>query len=245
MKVLILGGNGKLGPWVVEALEDGDYDLRVTDVGAIDTPHESMVVDVADFDQVRRAAEGMDAIVNCSVLRSHRKIAFDVNTRGTYNAVRAAVELGMSRFVNTGPHFTVTGSVYHRFDYGIAEEVPAHSGTGLYALTKATGQEICRIFSDNHPIHILCLLFLNFKPPEPEPGAEGLDLTNFSVTFRDAGEAVRLALEVDLETLPSRNEVFFITSDLPHGKYSNAKARRLLGFEPQDKLEKYWRRKNQ
>ena len=51
MKVLILGGDGMLGPWVVEALE-GHCDLRVTDVSAIDTPHESMVVDVADFDQV-------------------------------------------------------------------------------------------------------------------------------------------------------------------------------------------------
>ena len=244
MKVLILGADGKLGPWVVRALE-GHCDLRLTDVSAIDTPHDSMVVDVADLDQVMRATEGMDAIVNCSVLRSHRKIAFDVNTLGTWNAVRAAVEHGMSRFVNTGPHFTVTGPVYYDFDYGISAEVPAHSGTGLYALTKACGQEICRIFSENHPIHILCLLFLNFKPPEPEPGAEGRDLTNFSVTFRDAGEAVRLALEVDLETLPSRNEVFFITADLPHGKYSNAKARRLLGFEPQDKLEKYWRRKRE
>ena len=170
MKVLILGGDGMLGPWVVEALE-GHCALRVTDVSAIDTPHESMVVDVADFDQVMAAAEGMDAIVNCSVLRSDGKIAFDVNTLGTYNAVRAAVEHGMSRFINTGPHFTVAGSVYYDFDYGISEEVPAHPGTGLYALTKATGQEVCRLFSENHPIHILCLLFLNFKPPAPEPEA--------------------------------------------------------------------------
>ena len=47
---------------------------------------------------------------------------------------------------------------------------------------------------------------------------------------------------MDVRTLPSRNEVFFITGDLPHGKYSNAKARRLLGFEPRDTLEKYWRK---
>ena len=242
MKVLILGADGQLGPWVVKALE-GRCDLRLTDLAPVDTPHETMAVDVSDLDQVMAAAEGTDAIVNCSVLRSHRRVAFDVNTLGTYNAVRAAVELGMERFINTGPHFTVTGNVYNRFDYGITEEVPPHSGTGLYALTKSAGQEICRIFSQNHPIHVLCMLFLNFKPPEPEPGAEGLDLTNFSVTFRDAGQAIRLALEVDLERLPSRNEVFFITADLPHGQYTNAKARRLLGFEPQDKLEAYWRRR--
>mgnify|MGYP002526434604 CR=1 FL=1 len=40
MKVLILGGDGKLGPWVVKALEGGDYDLRVTDVNEPDTPHD-------------------------------------------------------------------------------------------------------------------------------------------------------------------------------------------------------------
>ena len=31
MKVLILGGNGMLGPWTIKALE-GRHDLRVTDI---------------------------------------------------------------------------------------------------------------------------------------------------------------------------------------------------------------------
>ena len=231
-----------LGPWVVKELE-GHYDLRLTDIVDIDSPHETMRVDAADFGQVMAAAEGMDAIVNCSVLRSHRKIAFDVNTLGTWNAVRAAVELGMPRFVNTGPHFTVTGSFYHLFDFGIPEEVPAHSGSNnVYALSKSAGQEICRLFAANHPIHVLCMLFLNFRPHQAPADMAGGDLNPFTVSWRDAGKAIRLALEVDLATLPSRNEVFFVTADLPHGKYSNAKAKRLLGFEPQDRLEEYWRK---
>ena len=99
MKVLILGAHGMLGPWVVKALQ-GHYDLRLTDIVDIETKHESMRVDVANFDQVIAAAEGTDIIVNCSVLRPHPKIAFDVNTLGTYNALRAAVELKMARFIN-------------------------------------------------------------------------------------------------------------------------------------------------
>ena len=241
MKVLILGANGMLGPWVVQALE-GHYDLRLTDIVDMHSPHETMYVDVADGDQVRAAAEGIDVIVNCSVLRPHRKIAFDVNTLGTYHAVRAAAELGMQRFINTGPHYTVTGSLYHEYDFGIPEEVPPHSGTdNVYALSKSAGQEICRIFAANHSLHVLCMLFLNFRMPEPEPGQAGMDLNPFTVSWRDAGQAIRLGLEVDLATLPSKNEAFCVTADLPHGKYSNAKARRLLGFQPQDKLEKYWR----
>ena len=59
MKVLILGGNGYLGPHVVKALEPY-YTLRVTDINDIETKHESMHIDVGSLDQVMRAAEGMD-----------------------------------------------------------------------------------------------------------------------------------------------------------------------------------------
>jgi hypothetical protein len=39
------------------------------------------------------------------------------------------------------------------------------------------------------------------------------------VTFADAAACIRKMLEVDLAVLPSQNEIFFCTSDLPHGEY--------------------------
>ncbi|MBI1922797.1 hypothetical protein HYR99_00960, partial [Candidatus Poribacteria bacterium] len=80
MKVLILGGHGYLGPHVVKALEPY-YQLRITDIKPIETQHESLQVDVSSLDAVMKAAEGMDAIINCSVLRHDRQLAFDVSTR--------------------------------------------------------------------------------------------------------------------------------------------------------------------
>ena len=241
MKVLLLGGNGFLGPHVVEELQDA-YSLRITDIVPIDSPHETMQVDVSDLDQVRRATEGTDATINCSVLRPHRKIAFDVNAIGTYNGIRAAVENGHARFINTGPHFTQVGPSYEHYDFDINEEVPLHSGLNLYAHSKSVGQEICRVFAANYPIHVLTTLFLNFRDAVPAPDQLGSDLNPFSVTFPDAARALRKCLEVELETLPSRCEVFHITTDTPHGRYSNAKARHLLGWVPQDLLEGYWRK---
>ena len=241
MKVLLLGGNGFLGPHVVEELQDA-YSLRITDIVPIDSPHETMQVDVSDLDQVRRATEGTDATINCSVLRPHRKIAFDVNAIGTYNGIRAAVENGHARFINTGPHFTQVGPSYEHYDFDINEEVPLHSGLNLYAHSKSVGQEICRVFAANYPIHVLTTLFLNFRDAVPAPDQLGSDLNPFSVTFPDAARALRKCLEVELETLPSRCEIFHITTDTPHGRYSNAKARRLLGWVPQDLLEGYWRK---
>jgi nucleoside-diphosphate-sugar epimerase len=241
VKVLLLGGNGSLGPHVVNELQ-GDYELRITDIVPIESEHETMEVDVSDIDQVRKAAEGTDAIVNCSVLRPHRQLAFDINAMGTYNAVLASVEQGHSRFINTGPHFTQVGPSYEHFDFAINEEVPLHPGLNLYAHSKSVGQEICRVFSANHPLHILTTLFLSFRQAEPKPDQLGGDTNPFSVTFPDGARAIRKCLEVDLETLPSRCEIFHITTDTPHGRYSNAKARRLLGWEPQDLLEGYWRK---
>jgi nucleoside-diphosphate-sugar epimerase len=239
MRVLILGGNGFLGPHVVRELER-DHELLVTDMGPVDTKHPTQSVDIADWDQVRRAAQNTDAIVNCSVQRQDRRGAFSVNTQGTLNALRAAVEQGHQRFINTGPRFTVVGPSYLEYDFGIREEVPPHPGTGLYALSKSLGQELCRVYAQRHPIHVLTLLFSSFVDPAPAHSpVEGMN--PFAVTFADAARGVRCALEVDPECLPSRCEIFFMSVDLPQDQVRHGKARRLLGWQPQHSLGDYYR----
>ena len=101
MRVLILGATGYLGPHVVKALEN-EYVLRLTDIKESSwEEHEYLQVDVSDPEQVLRAAEGMDAIINLSVLRWDPEQAFDVNTRGTYNVLTAAQTHGIRRIINT------------------------------------------------------------------------------------------------------------------------------------------------
>ena len=241
MKVLILGANGQLGPHVVDALE-GEHTLRLTDVNEPpDTPHEYQKLDVADLDRVIAAAEGMDAIINLSVLRPDRQVAFDVNARGSYNAMAAAVHHGIRRVINTGPHFTIAGPTYENLDHLIGPDIPTQSGTLLYAITKSLGQEICRVFTENHDVSVLTLLFYNFRYPD-DHSADGQDFTPFSVTWQDAAQAFRPALTVDLDSLPSRCELFYIFADLPHGKFSNEKAKRVLGWQPTNSLEQFWKR---
>lgn len=237
MKVLILGGNGHLGPHVVKALEP-HYSLRVTDINDIDTKHESMHIDVGSLDQVLKAAEGMDTIINCSVLRHDRQLAFDVSTRGCYNMMRAAVEHGIKRIINTGPHFTIQGESYTSYDYEINPDVPPHTSTGLYPITKGLGQEICKVFTEHYDIYVLCYLFLSFQNLDYD--RKGTDLNPFSVSWRDAGKAFQLGLEIDLEELPSKCEIFNIFADLPHQQFSNAKTKRILGFQPKDNFEWMW-----
>jgi hypothetical protein len=242
MKILLLGANGFLGPHVVKALEQ-HHELRVTDIRppAEKSRHEYMRVDVASLDQMRAAAKGMDAIVNLAVLRPDRKLAFDVNTLGCHNMMLAAVEYGIQRVINTGPHLVVSGPPYDSFDFGITPDSPPQPGTHLYGLSKSLGQEICRIFTHHHDIYVQEYLFYSFR--DVEKLAPGTDATPFSISWGDAGEVFRLGLAVDLAKLPSRCEVFFVFADMPHGKYTNDKVKQVLGLRFRDDLSVLWRKR--
>ncbi|MFN8496206.1 MAG: NAD(P)-dependent oxidoreductase [Caldilineaceae bacterium] len=239
LKVLILGGSGMLGPYVVPVLAP-HYELRVTDINPLPFAFagEFRRVDVSVPEQVMDAAGGMDAIVNLTVLRQDRQLAFDVSTLGCYNMMRAAVTHGIRRVINTGPHFAVAGPTYERFDFNLSPDMPPQPGTNLYALTKALGQEICRVYTENHDLYVQTYLFYNFH--DPATLTPGNDATPFSVSWRNAVEIFRLGLEIPFEQLPSRCEVFNVFTDMPHGKFSNDKAKRILGFQPWADIEALW-----
>lgn len=241
MKALILGANGYLGPHVVKALE-GEHELLITDIKPppSETPHEYRRVDVTNLEQVMQAAEGMDTILNLSVVRPHRVLAFGVNMMGCYNMMLAAVEHGIRRVINTGPHFTITGPPYEGFDFDIRPDVPSQSGINLYAQSKSLGQEICRLFTEHHDIWVQEYLFYNFRDPAMlKAGSGGAP---FQISWADAGEIFRLGLAIDLGDLPSKCEVFCCFGDMPHGKFNNEKTKRILGFQPKDDLSVQWRR---
>ncbi len=251
MKILLLGGNGALGPWVIKSLQDR-HELRVTDINnaPADFRHEYIQLDSSDLDGVLRAAEGVDQIVNLSVLRQDRKIAFDVNTRGNYNMMVAAREHGIERVITTGPHFQLVGPQYEYWDYDLNPDMPAAPGTRLYALSKSLGGEICRVFSDQYGIEVLTMLFYNMRHPDTlrvrrDAGPRRdigphEDFTPFTVAWPDGGEAIRCAIEVESAKLPSRCETFFVFADLPHRRFRNDKTRQILGWRPRYQLEAMW-----
>ena len=246
MKVLILGGNGMLGPWVVKAL-DGRHDILVTDIN--EKPeglkHDYLQMSVDDLDGVVRAAEGVDCIINLSVLRPHRQIAFDVNTRGNYNMMVAAKTHGVERVINTGPHYQMAGPQYEEWDFDLNPDMPPAPGTRLYAHTKALGQEIVRVFSERHGTTALTLLYYNMKHtwnlggPERDPEYHD-DMTPYSTAWPDCGTAIQCAVEVPRERLASNCETFFVFPDIPHRKFNNDKIMKVLGWRPRYHVEALW-----
>jgi nucleoside-diphosphate-sugar epimerase len=252
--VVVFGAGGPLGAIVAQELQNS-YRLRLTDLRALEdiaregkpqsegapiakplpAPHENRMVDVSDYEQVLAACEGMDAIVNASVLRDRLIPAFGVNTVGAYHMAQAAIHHGIRRIVQTGPAQNLLDGVdCYSWDYDVPEALPRPAAE-LYFHTKFLGQEIQRIYAEVHGLEIPCLLFQQFANPTVKFG-----LTSFSVSWEDSALAVRRALEVP--TLPRPFEVLNILCDQPHGKYSNQRAKEVLQWQPRDNMEAHWQR---
>lgn len=258
--VVVFGAGGPLAAATARVLAPS-YRLRLTDLRPIaeivaegkaqsegaplpevlGPPHETMPVDVTNFDQVMRACEGMDAILNCTVVRPHPVNAFLVNFLGAYHVMRAAVAHGIRRVVHTGPQLVTNDRpTGYWWDFDVPDDAPPRPGTWLYGHTKYLGQETVRLFAEQYDLQVPVLLYSSFVNPQTaKPQAGGVFA--MSVSWEDAGHAMRRALETP--ELPSPFEIFHILADLPHGKYSNAKARRLLGWQPRDNLAHLWARR--
>lgn len=256
--VVIFGAGGPLAAATAPLLAPS-YRLRLTDVRPMDEiiaagprgpgqpvpevlgpPHETMPVDVTDLDQVLRACEGMDAIVNCTVVRPHPVDAFLVNTIGAYHVMRAAVAHRVRRVVHTGPLQVLNDrQAGYAWDFDIPDEAPPRPGAWLYLHTKYLGQEIVRRFAEQFDLEVPALLYCNFVNPQTARGP----INPMTVSWDDAGHAMRRAVEVP--SLPTPFEIFHVLADLPHGKYSGEKAYRLLGWSPRDDLSHLWATREQ
>lgn len=215
---------------------------------ALQAPHTFERVDVADRAQVRSAAFGMDALLNCTVVREDPVAAFRVNTIGAYNVMCAAVAHGIRRVIHTGPqilHFEHPAG--YGADFDIPDEAPLRAGVNLYFHSKYLGLEICRIFAQNHGLEVPALLFSTFigfaspdgvRPDQAQPASRSTSLGPAAISWNDAGLAVRRAIEVP--SLPSPFEVLRILGDLPIGKFTNEKAKRVLSWAPRDSLLDLW-----
>jgi nucleoside-diphosphate-sugar epimerase len=258
-KVAIFGSGGPLASITAQILQN-DYALLQTDVrpladilhenkpqskGAplpilLKSPHQERVVDVTQYEEVMTASAGMDAMINCTVIRHHIANSFTVNVVGAYNVMCAAVAHGIKRVVHTGPFMVgQKGMAGYGWDHYLTDDIPPRPGDSMvsYLITKMLGQEIVRIFSEYYDLEVPTLVFCWFENPD-NPSHTHRDLHPMTVSWRDAGRAMRAAIEVP--SLPSPYEYIHINSDMPHGVYPNDKAKRLLGWRPLDDFSAWW-----
>ena len=233
-KVLLLGSSGNIAPHIIPALGQY-YDLRLADLMPHPDGLPTQTVDIADYEQVLEAARGVDAIANFTVNRPHPGLSFAVSTTGAFHDMKAAADLGIRKVLHTGPECIIY-EYHHDFDIG---DVPQRPGANYYLLTKMLGMEVCQAYARTHGIQTICYQF-NGLGPKPEEAVQGQDYPPVTITWEDLVPACRLAL--DIETVPDDYQAFNLHSYMGQGKYNIDKARRLLGYEPSEPVERYFRR---
>jgi uncharacterized protein YbjT (DUF2867 family) len=101
VKVLVTGGTGFVGPHVVRAIQDAGHDVRALVRKGSVPGAEAAQGDMTDAESLRRAVQGVDAVVHLVAIRQGRQEQFQrIMVDGTRDLLAAARDAGAGRFVH-------------------------------------------------------------------------------------------------------------------------------------------------
>src|SRR5262245_47154070 len=104
MRIVVTGGSGKAGRWVVRDLRDRGHDVLNVDVAHDGSTHGLCVLaDLTDIGQCHEVVAGADAVVHLAAIPAPEirpaGETFRNNAMSTYNVFAASVERGVGRVV--------------------------------------------------------------------------------------------------------------------------------------------------
>ncbi|MEZ4898149.1 MAG: NAD(P)-dependent oxidoreductase [Saprospiraceae bacterium] len=194
-KILITGSSGRIGRALHWSLSQG---YAVTGIDISPSSATSKVVDIRNYEQLKRNVDGVDTIFHAAALHApHVGIAserefYDINVNATENVCRAALETGASQII-----FTSTTALYGYANLGEGEAVWIDEQTipepkTIYHKTKLEAENILREYSGMN----LAISILRMSRCFPEPAQKmAIYRLHRGIDYRDVAEAHRLASE--------------------------------------------------
>jgi nucleoside-diphosphate-sugar epimerase len=217
MRVLVTGGNGRLGPWVARELRDHGHAVVCVDR---QPPREReagiryRTIELSDLGQVAGALAGCEAVVHLGAIPAPwsfpDEVVFLNNVGATYNTLQAAHLLGIRKAIIAsscsayGMAWTET-----RFEplYAPIDEDHPLLAHDPYALSKEVDERTAEMFVRRSRMAILAYRFhwialpgeaaQRANDPNDDPARAATDLWGW-VDIRDAARACRLGLEADI-----------------------------------------------
>jgi nucleoside-diphosphate-sugar epimerase len=211
MRIVVTGGSGKGGAWVVRDLREHGHDVLNVDVR-----HDGsefglcMLADLTDLGQAQDALAGAEAVVHFAAipapsLRPEGE-TFRINAVSTYNVFQAAVAHRVRRVVWASSE-TVLGLP---FDippaFAPIDETIEPRPESSYSLSKLAGETMAAQFARRSGIGFLGLRISNIMEPgdyvrfpswQDDPTARKWNLWGY-VDARDVAQAVRLGLDAPI-----------------------------------------------
>jgi nucleoside-diphosphate-sugar epimerase len=181
-EILVTGGAGFIGSHIVDRLLQEGLVVRVLDNMSTGekknlAQHQNkksfrlIEGDVRNFDWVKKAVEGVDAVVHeaalVSVTRSVEDplLSNEINVKGTVNLLKACVDAHVKRFVLASSCAV----------YGDTESLPNHENLAPkplspYAADKLAAETYAKVFHDVYGIETVSLRYFNVYGPRQKYG---------------------------------------------------------------------------
>ena len=194
MKILITGGCGFIGSYLVEKILSAGHDVRV--FGLVcplenvkhlvkENKIEFVRGDVADPNVCKKVVKGCDVVSHLAALASVDQSIYDptpfweVNVKGTFNLLDAAREEGVKRF-HLHSTCQMLGNIEspHKAD----ENWPIHMPMSPYATSKLSAEAYCRSYYLTYETPIVITRGFNVFGPRQKAGRLGAVIPNFFAT---------------------------------------------------------------
>ncbi|TYP74756.1 NAD-dependent epimerase/dehydratase family protein [Paenibacillus methanolicus] len=212
-KVVVTGGSGMLGRWVVKHfIEEGYEVLSVDNRPPEEALCPSLTIDLEDLGQTYGALAGADAVVHMAAIpragMTSPEVTFRNNVMTTYNVLEAAAGLGIRKAViaSSESSYGICFAVHPLSPaYVPMDEAHPQLPQDSYGLSKIVNEATADMFHRRTGMQVVSLRLGNVIPPEwyerfpsfiHNPEERERILWSY-IDTRDAAEACRLAVEAE------------------------------------------------
>ncbi len=179
--ILVTGGNGLLGRYVVHSLKDS-YNVIVVDIKQSRTHPAANVryveADVLDLERMTEHSRGADAVIHLAAiphpLNDPPQDVVRLNVMGTFTMLEAAARCGIRKFVYASSEstlgFAFAAKPASPLYIPVDEDHPLQP-QDPYGMSKLLGEEMCASYTRRYGMQTLCLRMPWIWIPEPEEQA--------------------------------------------------------------------------
>lgn len=212
-KVVVTGGSGLLGPWVIREFLEHGYEVLNADTRPLPEPIcPTWITNLTNLGEVYGVLEGASAVVHLAAIPAAylrpNEVTFQNNVLSTYNILEAASALGIKKAVITSSESSY-GIVFavNRIapQYVPMDESHPQLPQDSYGLSKIVNEETAAMFHRKSGMQVVSFRLGNVISPamyERFPGfihqpVERERILWSYIDTRDAASAYRLAVEVE------------------------------------------------
>jgi len=222
MKILITGAAGAIGTVLAKGLRDR-HELRGFDCQEMPEIADASIGDIGDFDQVKAASEGMDAVIHLVNVPGGEWDHSLQSMVGTYNVFEAAKECSVRRIAYASRGGILPQSFYPRTIQRTVDMLPKPDS--YYTISKVFGESIAYMYSARFEMETVSVRIGNFKLDRDQPEHPH---------HLSHGDCVRVFEQAVIH--PGVGfEVVFGVSDSDWPLYDLDHGRNAIGYHPQDR----------